>query len=106
VQISLIEENGDNVIIGMSGQYWETSDLIKFENYVQNSIENGRKCVKIDLSRVSFISSQALGLLVSAYRDIKKVDGRLVLLKPQGTVKEMIEIAGLDEIMEVEELEQ
>ncbi len=103
MQITLLDENSESVTIGMSGQYWETSDLIKFETYVQNSIEKGIGIVKIDLSRVSFVSSQALGLLVSAYRDLRKVDGKLVLVKPQGTVKEMIEIAGLDEIMEVDE---
>jgi len=103
MQISILEQGSDLIVIGMSGQYWETADLIKFETYIHKSIDKGIVTIKIDLSRVSFLSSQALGLFVSAFRELGKVEGKLILINPQGTVKEMIEIAGLDEIMDIEE---
>jgi len=101
MQIAVAQEENSNVTINMSGQYWEASDLIKFESYIHEWIDKGAKVIKVDLSRVTFVSSQALGLLVAAFRDIRQVDGKLILVGSQGTVREMIEIAGLDELMEI-----
>jgi len=49
----------NNKLIGIEGE--------TFQNLVQGSIEKGSKNVTVDLSKVDYISSWGIGLLVHAY---------------------------------------
>jgi anti-sigma B factor antagonist len=52
----------------------------------------------IDLSRVSFMDSTGLTTLLLAHR---RLDDRLSLICPDGTVRRLLELAGVDRVMAV-----
>jgi anti-anti-sigma factor len=60
-----------------------------------------RESAVIDLSRVAFIASLGMGLLVSTAKALHRFGKRLVLLRPQSLVEDALEAAGLDEILPI-----
>jgi anti-anti-sigma factor len=96
MDINISQVNESTATIHMVGQFWEHADFVQFREKVNELIEKNMNYIFVDLSRVSFLSSQALGLFISIYAEVNKQDGNFILYKPMGCVKEIIEISGLD----------
>lgn len=96
--------------IQMIGQFWTSEEFNLFHEHVRVLLDKGVSRIVVDLSRVSFMSSQGLGLLVTVFSEAKSKNGEVILFKPQGCVKEVLEISGLHLPMKIvhttEELEQ
>ncbi len=96
--------------IQMIGQYWTSEEFDLFQKHVRVFLDKGVTQIVVDLSRVSFMSSQGLGSLVTVFSEVKDKSGELILFKPQGCVKEVLEISGLNLPMKIihttEELDQ
>ncbi len=96
--------------IQMIGQFWTSEEFDLFQKHVRALLDKGVTRIVIDLSRVSLISSQGLGVLVTVFSEVKNNEGELILFKPQGCVKEVLEISGLHLPIKIvyttEELEQ
>lgn len=87
-------------------------DLTDYEE-LKNSIDNVKEEVNtivIDLSRITFITSQGLGLFISLSKILQDSDKRLILFNPRPDIKKTIEIAGIDLVIKTvyseEDLEQ
>jgi len=59
--------------------------------------------VVIDLDRVSFLDSTALGAVVRALRDIDERGGRGLVVLPRGPARRIFEITALDSALPVAE---
>ena len=57
--------------------------------------EEGKKDVVVDLSRVTFLDSTGIGVLLNALRQLASRDGRLVLVCPTERVLRPFEVTGL-----------
>jgi anti-anti-sigma factor len=55
----------------------------------------------VDLSKVSFIASIGIRTLVGGARDQKNRGGKLVLLSPKAKVREVLEISGVNFVVEI-----
>ena len=62
--------------------------------------------VLIDLSRVSRVDSSGLGLLISCYSHAVTNRGMLKLLNPNAEVRDLLRLAGIDEILEAYDCER
>jgi anti-sigma B factor antagonist len=60
--------------------------------------EEGVGPLVVDLSRVAFLDSSALGVLVGAFRRMRERDGELRLVEPRGTARRIFELTLLDRI--------
>ena len=60
-----------------------------------------RESAIVDLSRVDFVASLGMGLLVSTAKGLVRHGKRLVLLRPQTLVASALAAAGLDEVLQV-----
>jgi len=85
----------------LAGQFWERDDMDALEEYIDVCIRVGKPDVILDLNRLTFINSLALGLLVKLHTLCKSAGGKLILFHPQSSVKEVIEITGLASFMPV-----
>lgn len=70
---------------------------------VYEMIESGQSQIGIDLSRVAFLDSTGLGVLVGALKRVKEQNGSMVLLSPQKSVRRVLNVTGLDRIFTVED---
>src|SRR5512138_3587121 len=57
--------------------------------------------VLVDLSKVNYISSIGIPMLVNAAKSVAKHGGRLALLSPQRSVEEILELAGIPPIIPI-----
>jgi anti-anti-sigma factor len=87
--------------IEIIGQFWEHKDFSVFEDSISSFIEHGWKVVVLDMTRLSFVSSQGLGRIVKAYSQLHEAQGQLILLNPSGSVRETVEISGFLEFMKM-----
>jgi anti-anti-sigma factor len=97
-------------IMTLIGQFWEHKDFTLFESTL-TELDNGSvSAVVVDLSRLTFVSSQGLGRIVSAYVRMRDANRQLILLRPMGSVRETIDLAGFGDVMKIcnttEELQQ
>jgi anti-sigma B factor antagonist len=67
------------VVLAISGKIMGGEENTMFHGKLQEHIQAGSKKFVIDLDKVEWMNSLGLGLLISSYTAVKKVDGRLVL---------------------------
>lgn len=56
-------------------------------------------CVLVDLSKVNYISSIGLPLLINSARSVARRGGQLALLKPQRSVENILELTGIPSVI-------
>lgn len=81
-----VRVNGELDLVS-ANEFREVVDSALEETVAQNLI--------IDLSKVTFIDSSGLGVILGRFRKIQARDGRLILTGPKAGVKRMLELAGV-----------
>ena len=84
--------SGDICRVVMSGKF-TFSDHIEFKNIFKIFEDNMTKHLEIDLSKVEFVDSAALGLLLLVLDEAAKTNVKLKLLRPCGHVQKMFKIS-------------
>jgi anti-sigma B factor antagonist len=62
------------------------------------AIEEGADYVVLDLSRVTFLDSMALGILLGALKRLRPAGGELRLVVPHSEIRRIFEITLLDQV--------
>ena len=70
----------------------------EFKEVLVNSIEGGAHRVIVDLTKVTFIDSTALGVLVSGAKRVRPRNGNLDIVCSDENIIRIFEITGLDRI--------
>ncbi len=63
--------------------------------------ESGVKRVIIDLSKVEYLDSTGLGVLIGGLKRLREVDGNLSLVSPGMRIQRIFEITGLNKIFDI-----
>ena len=79
----------------LDGISWQTYNQLRDE--LMRAAEGERPCVVVDLTRVTFIDSTGLGVLVGAFKRVREC-GALSLVCPQRSVRRVLEITGLTQV--------
>jgi len=61
----------------------------------------GCQHVILNLEKVSFVDSSALGLLVVAHQNLKLKEGRISLVNPQSYVRQILDLANVPRMIPV-----
>jgi anti-sigma B factor antagonist len=67
--------------------------------------ESGLKRLIIDLSKVEYMDSTGLGVLISGLKRLRESDGNLALVGPGVRITRIFEITGLDKIFDIYQTE-
>ena len=92
---------GDFRKLTLVGQFWRREDMDSLEQHVSTCITTGRPWVILDLERLSFINSQALGMFVRLHNRCGEAGGKLILYQPRSSVRDVIEIAGFPQFIAI-----
>lgn len=95
-----LNENNNAPVIQIKGKLVGGSLSTEFSQMLHNLLDKGKKNVIVDLSRVSFISSSGLGILISGLTSIRKSGGNLKLASISNKVEGLLSITKLDQIFE------
>jgi anti-sigma B factor antagonist len=103
----LIEEKTDNkngVTIFVEGEV-DVYTAPQLREKLLPLCQNG-KTVYVDLSKVDYIDSTGLGVLIGAYKAQRATAGRLVLKGVNARIYRLLRITGLHEVIEIEDRKQ
>lgn len=64
-----------------------------------NKVAMEKRRILVDLSRVSFLSSYAIRILLVGAKIVDGKDGKLVILCPDGNVSKVLKTAGIDALI-------
>jgi anti-sigma B factor antagonist len=100
--MEIIEEKKDDINIFKIKGRLDSKTSPEFEEKVMTASKNGVNKMIFDFADLEYISSAGLRVVLKAAKDMKRVEGALVLCSMQDYVKEVFEIAGFDSFLPIE----
>jgi anti-anti-sigma factor len=82
-------------VTGRLDNHWSSPLEEAFADMIREGVHN----VRLDLSRVTYISSAGLGVLMMAYRDLDALQGTLVITAASERVRTVLQLADLDTLL-------
>lgn len=79
----------------------DSSNADELGEVLTKEIENGHTHIVLDLAGVEYMSSAGLREIVSALKRAKRSAGDVRLAQPSYRVREVLEMAGLDTILQI-----
>ena len=94
---------GDIMVLNLSGKIMGGPDHEKFQSEIKSLINAGHVDVLLNLSKVSWVNSTGLGILVSAFHTLKKNGGRLKICKVSDRIDNILNVTQLKLVFETYE---
>lgn len=92
-------ENGTPVIV-LEGEV-DVYTAPQLKQQMISLLEAGAKQMIIDLTKVEYFDSTALGVLIGGLKRMRERDGNLSLICPNPRIRRVFEITGLDKIFDI-----
>lgn len=73
----------------------------EFEEKISETIENGTRNMILDFESLSYISSAGLRIILKTAKELKRMEGKVVLCALQDYVREVFEISGFDSFLPI-----
>jgi anti-sigma B factor antagonist len=92
--MDIIEERQDDITIIKITERLDTLSSAALEDKLLDTINKNQSKMIIDFSQLDFISSSGLRVLLTAGKQMKSAQGKLVLCSLKDHVKEVFDVAG------------
>ncbi|MCA9991966.1 MAG: STAS domain-containing protein [Ardenticatenaceae bacterium] len=79
----------------------DSSTSPQLDDKLKELADEKKSHIILDLSQVSFLSSAGLRAVVSSLRTSRKIGGNTILLNPSERVLEVLQLAGLDSVIDI-----
>lgn len=93
-----IQETGTAFDIHVEGEI-EMSTIKAFRDRLYDLIEHSGKNISVDLSKVSYIDSSGIGVLLTAARELKKRGRSLKIENPSERIQGVIKISAIMDLI-------
>ena len=103
MNIQVVEERDNDVLVLLPVDRIDSSNAARFESTLTDHISNGELRLLIDFSRLNFISSSGLRVLLIAAKRLSGTQGKLVLCGMQDHIQEVFTISGFDKLIPIRE---
>ena len=104
MQLSSNSING-KMIIEFKGRL-NAASSDEAEKYLQGIIDQKHTNLIINLKELDYISSSGLRIFLKTAKQMKEANGSVVLCELNSNVKNVFEMAGLDQIFEIKEKQE
>ena len=91
---------GDVMVLQVSGKIMGGPDHEKFQGEIKELVAEGYVDVLLNMSKVSWVNSTGLGILVSAFHTLKKNSGRLKICEVNDRIDNILNVAQLKLVFE------
>ena len=71
----------------------------EFRKQIDECLKNNEHNILVDLSNISFMDSAGLGALLSAYKRLKEIGGKLIVCSINKQIKIIFELVGIDRVL-------
>lgn len=99
--MEIIEQKKGEIQVFMLAGRLDSNTAPGFEERIIQAIGNTSKHMVVDFKNVDYISSAGLRVILKATKDLKRVEGKIVLCAMQDYVREVFEISGFDAILPI-----
>ena len=103
MEIEVAEERIGEALVLVPVGWLDSGNASSFESVVMDRCTSGERRLIVDFSRLDFISSSGMRVLLIAAKALKAADGRLVLCSMKDHVQEVFLISGFDRIITIED---
>lgn len=100
MELNIIESNDALTHVALSGRL-DAMGVQQVGTRFQGATASRGKPTIIDLSKVEFIASLGLGMLLTCARSLHGRGARAVIVNPQPLVKKALELAHMDSVIPV-----
>ena len=91
---------GDVTVLDLSGKIMGGDDFDLFNNAIKEMVSEGAVDIVLNLSKVKWINSTGLGLMVSAYTSLVKQGGRMKIAEVSDRIDNILHVTQLELIFE------
>ena len=95
----VIEKNSSNLIIKLTGPL-DLHTAQDFKEQVKKQLTKKINNVVLDLGTIDFIDSSGIGAILSLYKKIDSIGGKIVIINMSSTLKRIFEVSGILKIIE------
>jgi anti-anti-sigma factor len=88
-------------IVELMGKIDRLKDSIVLKSYINTLLEGTTTNIALNLSKVTYLDSGALNVLIYAHNTVKRRSGTLVLIEPNEYVRDVLEVVGLDKLVTI-----
>ena len=85
-------------VVELTGHLNLGNELMTVENAIKRLIEEGARKLVIDVTRLEYIDSAGIGMLVACNGQIDRAGGKMRVAGAQGTVAKSFEVVHMDRI--------
>jgi len=96
------QENNNGVEIFYVKGSLDSNTSTEFETLIYAALENGQRKLILNLENLDYISSAGIRVVLKTTKDLKRLEGNIVLCALQDYVSEVFEIAGFDNYLNIE----
>ena len=96
------ERDGDALVLSPVGRL-DSGNARSFESIVMEHISGGERRLIVDFSRLDFISSSGMRVLLIAAKALHEGKGKIVLCAMKNHIEEVFRISGFDRIIPIKE---
>ena len=96
------QENNNGVEIFSVKGSLDSNTSPEFETMIYQTLEQGRRKLILDLENLDYISSAGIRVMLKTTKDLKRMEGNIVLCSLQDYVREVFDIAGFDGYLNIE----
>ncbi|MCB1184787.1 STAS domain-containing protein [bacterium] len=93
-------DKGEVMVLNLSGKIMGGPDHEKFMSEIKTLIAAGQVDVLLDMSKVSWVNSTGLGILVSGFHTLKKNGGRLKICNVSDRIDNILNVTQLKMVFE------
>ena len=98
-------QKGEVTVLDLSGKIMGGDDFELFSNAIKELVNEGSIDIVLNLSKVKWINSTGLGLMVSAYTSLVKQGGRMKIAEVSERIDNILHVTQLELIFETFEKE-
>ena len=96
----VVERAGQALVLSPIGRL-DSANVHSFEAVVMDHLSKGERRVIVDFSRLDFISSSGMRVLLIARKALMAKDGKLVLCSMKDHIEEIFKISGFIQIIPI-----
>lgn len=97
-----IEEKKDFFLVRLKGDL-DVYSKDEFQNFFENSLENIKQNLVIDLEKLDYIDSTGLGMFINIYKSQKEKQKYIKIINPKENIKKLFKITDLTNLFDMEE---
>ena len=100
--MEISQKNNNGVEIFSVKGSLDSNTSSEFETRIYAALESGQRKLILNLEDLEYISSAGIRVMLKTTKDLKRMEGNIVLCSLQDYVREVFDIAGFDGYLNIE----